>query len=68
MSSTAAKPKPIRRAVGAVLVPVDRLVELGLIGVVRGAGARANHYLPALPRCVAAALSAAAAVDDALPF
>src|SRR5258708_22139883 len=27
MNSTAAKPKPIRRAVGAVLVPVERLEE-----------------------------------------
>jgi hypothetical protein len=45
---------------------VDRLVELGLIGVVRGAGARANHYLPALPKRVVTAMTAAAA--DVPPF
>jgi hypothetical protein len=46
---------------------VDRLVELGLLAVKPGAGGRANTYLPALPRRVAASLSAAAA-DDAPPF
>lgn len=33
---------------------VDRLVELGLVGVERGSGARANEYLPALPKRLAA--------------
>jgi hypothetical protein len=46
---------------------VERLVELGLIGVKPGAGARANTYLPALPRNVASAMVAAAA-EDGPPF
>ena len=46
---------------------VDRLVELGLMGVERGSGARAKTYLLALPRRVAASMQAAVA-DDAPPF
>lgn len=46
---------------------VERLVELGLIAVKPGAGGRANHYLPALPRKVMAAM-ASAGVEDAPPL
>jgi hypothetical protein len=46
---------------------VKHLVSLGLIAVKPGRGNWANEYLPALPRKVIAALSAAAAVDAA-PF
>jgi hypothetical protein len=42
---------------------VEHLVELGLIAVKPGAGGRANTYLPALPRRIAA-LMLTAAVDD----
>jgi hypothetical protein len=42
---------------------VDRLVGLGLIAVKLGAGGRANTYLPALPRRVAASMSSAVAAD-----
>ncbi len=54
-----ADPRDVRFAVG-------HLIEFGLIGVERGSGARANHYLPALPRSVAARL-AGAVVDEAVP-
>jgi hypothetical protein len=47
---------------------VSHLIELGLIGVERGAGARANHYLPALPRRVAAAMASTPVDDDVPPF
>ena len=46
---------------------VDRLVELGLVGVERGSGSRANVYLPALPKRIAKSMLTAAA-DDAPPF
>jgi hypothetical protein len=58
--SIGADPVPVRWA-------IDRLVERGLVGVKPGNGARANTYLPALPRRIAASLSAVVA-DDAAPL
>jgi hypothetical protein len=46
---------------------VERLVELGLVAIKPGAGGRANTYLPALPRGLAASLATAAS-DDAPLF
>src|SRR5258708_3209517 len=46
---------------------VRHLIELGLIAVKPGGGHRANIYLPAIPRRIAAAMSAAAA-EDVPPF
>ncbi len=45
---------------------ISRLIELCLLGVKPGGGQRPHEYLLALPRRVAASLSAAAS-DDALP-
>jgi predicted transcriptional regulator len=39
---------------------VERLVELGLVAVKPGAGGRANTYLPALPKRIAASMLTAA--------
>jgi hypothetical protein len=59
-------------AIGAiprdVRFAVSHLIKLGLIGVERGAGARANHSLPALPRSVAARLTGAVVDEAAPPF
>jgi hypothetical protein len=44
------------------------LIELCLLGVKPGGGQRPHEYLPALPRRVATALAAAAAVDDLPQF
>jgi hypothetical protein len=46
---------------------VRHLIELGLIGVRPGGGHRANVYLPALPRRLAASMATMAA-DDVPPF
>ena len=47
-----------------VSAAVKNLISLGLIAVQPGGGARANTYLPALPRKVIAAMLAAAADDE----
>jgi hypothetical protein len=46
---------------------VNHLVELGLLAVQPGGGQRPNHYLPALPRRVAASIQAPAADDAPAP-
>jgi hypothetical protein len=52
----------------AASAAVRHLLELGLLAVQPGGGQRPNHYLPALPKRTIAAMSAAAADDDAPPF
>jgi len=47
---------------------IRNLVGLALIAVKPGAGGRANTYLPALPRRVAASMLVAAVDDAAPPF
>jgi hypothetical protein len=47
---------------------IKHLIELCLLGVKPGGGQRPHEYLPALPRCLAASLSTAAADDDLPPF
>jgi hypothetical protein len=60
----------IAQSIGADPVPVrwavERLVGLGLLAVKPGNGARANRYLPALPRRLASPLLAAA-VEEVYP-
>jgi hypothetical protein len=58
-----------RLAVDAVHVrwAVNRLLELGLIGVQSGRGGQANTYSMTLPRRLAASLSTAAAADTPVP-
>ena len=46
---------------------VNRLIELGVVAVKPGAGGRANLYLPALPKRLAASLALAAVEDDDAP-
>jgi hypothetical protein len=47
---------------------IKHLVELCLVAVRPGAGARRNEYLLCLPRRVVAVMARAAAEDDAPPF
>jgi hypothetical protein len=56
-----------RLDVGPVRVrwAIDRLLELGLLAIQSGAGGRANVYLPALPRKIAASMAAADAAAPA---